>query len=492
VTGFLSAVGGLVIATLLSGCAIGGVDKTGSDTIELQLATIDGLVDSSGHMIGPATFVQALSKVSDGRIQVRVTTSYSGGTATSESELVRAIAAGDVDGGWPATRAFAGAGIAGLAAIEAPMTLTSLAAVQELAVGEGAELAMARLAGTGIRGLGLVPGSLRRPFGVDRFLLSTRDWKGIRFHSSNSPVQDEAIRTLGATPVSVAAAWRSMAAAGNLGGIESDVSQYFANGFSREAGWVASNIVLWPKMFVLSINADRWQGLSDQQRGWIQAAADRALQASIGAEYAEDHVARELCLRGVRFQSADPGQILELKQAVKPVIDRLAGDPAEATLLGAVQSAAVANPMPDAITVSVNCIGEDSAPAISDIPTTIAPIPDGTYRKQITEEDVADAGLTNNDGITGIWTLEVSDGHWSVSCRPLSSTGIDCGWADVSGELDSGTFMGDQTTAWMMSDRSGVVAPALQWSLDGRDLVFSGSNLSRGFETILKTYVRID
>ena len=121
-----------VAAAVLISC--GGdeaVDKTGGDTVALRLGTIDE-VNNNGQSFGPQAFVDALAEVSEGRLEVEVIEGYGEGTADSESDLVSAIASGELDGGWPSTRAFAEAGISGLEAVEAPMTITSYAAEKEL------------------------------------------------------------------------------------------------------------------------------------------------------------------------------------------------------------------------------------------------------------------------------------------------------------------------------------------------------------------------
>lgn len=501
------------LVLLATGCSPASTDKSGSDILLLHLATHDGQVNSNGYEYGPDTFLRALSEVSGDRIQVDVETEYGGMAASSESELVEAIAGGDVDGGWPSTRAFAGAGIPGLTAIEAPLTITSYAAEEELARGDAASLVMASLEGSGVKGLGLAVGPLRRPFGVTGFPLSARDWEGLRFRSFGSPVQTATIEALGGEAVQVGSDWPALAQAGELDGIEFDVAQYFANGFGPQAGKVVSNVVLWPKMFVLTLNQELWDSLTDQQRGWIQQAADQAVQASVDGDYPDDEIAWQLCARGVRFKAADPGQILAVREAVQPVIDRLAEDPDDAPLLLEVQGAADLHPNQDSITVQDSCTTVANLPDASDIPATLAPIPNGTYRKQVSEEDVAAAGLGNNDGTSGTWTLEVVDGHWLVSCRPLSAPGLDCGHTVDDDVLDAGSFYGDDHFVWMvpepalLAEAAGCKLPAdgsdghcpppqppaqLEWSLDGNDLVFSSSSQSLGFETILKPYVRID
>jgi hypothetical protein len=321
------------------------------------------------------------------------------------------------------------------------------------------------------------------------------------------------VKALGGTPVEVGTDWAALAADGGLDATEIDVAQYYANGYGSQAGKVVSNLVLWPEIFVLAINEDLWDDLNDQQRDWIQAAADEAVEASVAGDYPDTEIAWQLCPRGARFRAAGPGEVLAVHEAVEPVLDSLADDTLEAPLLSEVLAAADLHPQPDTITVEDSCETEATLPTESDIPTTVAPIPDGTYRKQIEVEDVIAAGLQNNDGTSGTWTLEVAGGKWYVSCRPLSSPGEDCGRTVDDDILDAGTFYGDDRVVWMkpesdvLAEATGCELPAgrseshchpptpptqLGWRLDGDDLVFSSPNLSLGFEVILKPYVRID
>jgi len=157
------AVAAAILVAACSGGADDAVDKSGNDTVVLRLATIDS-VNNNGQSYGPQAFVDALEQVSDGRLQVEVDETYGDGAADAESNIVEAIASGELDGGWPSTRAFAYAGISGLEAVEAPMTITSYAAEKALVSGPVADELLAQLDGTGVVGLGLAVGPLRRPF----------------------------------------------------------------------------------------------------------------------------------------------------------------------------------------------------------------------------------------------------------------------------------------------------------------------------------------
>ena len=104
ITACLAALATIGLAA--AGCTSGAADRSGGDVLLLRMATIDGYAVGSagGSLAGPETFVEQLEALSDGRIQVEVTTSYGGGAAGAETRLVKAIASGDLDGGWPARR----------------------------------------------------------------------------------------------------------------------------------------------------------------------------------------------------------------------------------------------------------------------------------------------------------------------------------------------------------------------------------------------------
>ena len=328
----------IVVVVMVAACSAETVDKAGGDTVVLQLASIDG-VNSNGQSFGVQEFVEALGEVSAGRLQVEVNDTYGDGAADAESSLVAGIASGEIDGGWPSTRAFSEAGIAGLEAVEAPMTITSYEAQKALVSDPAAEEMLQSLDGSGVIGLGLSVGPLRRPFSKTP-LLDPEDWAGARFRVFNSPVQTDAIRALGAEPVNVGFEWREQILAGELQGAEFDIAQYQANGYTTEVGNVTSNVVLWPKMFVLSISEARFETLTEEQQTWVREAAERGVQASVEADYDETTPAMELCESGMRFLEATPQQVTGLSDMLAPVIDQMAGDPDIGPSLARIQEVA--------------------------------------------------------------------------------------------------------------------------------------------------------
>jgi TRAP-type C4-dicarboxylate transport system substrate-binding protein len=502
---------GLIVLSASAACG-DAADKAGGQVLTLRLASIDQ-INGNGQSFGPQAFVDALGKVSGGRLKVEVKNDFGGGAAAAETDLVKAIAAGDIDGGWPATRAFAGAGIGGLQAIEAPMTINSYAAEKALVTGPAAKTVLAQLDGTTVVGLGLAVGPLRRPFAATSPLLAPADWKGVRFRTYNSSVQADAMAALGATPVNIGFGWIDEVRAGKLRGVELDIAQYAHNDESTVAGNVTGNIVLWPKMFVLSLSKKRFDALSDQQRGWVRDAAAQAVAASAAATYDETGVAKELCGKGTRFVDASPDQVAAMRASLKPVIDKLAADPRNGPVLDAIQTVGAEHPAAEVPNVELSCRQSVSpAPAADDVPATKSGLPDGVYRVELTVADVTGAGLDNHAGESGIWTLTVRKGTYEMRCRPIDDAGLDCGHSVSDKPLDVGDLRGRGDLVYFVPDllrlskvsgcklppaeiTPGSCPPAgpyrLNWSAAGASLSFTDLSRLEGKELVIEPYRKI-
>jgi TRAP-type C4-dicarboxylate transport system substrate-binding protein len=501
----------IAVISMTAACgAVAKADKAGSDSVVLKLASIDE-VNNNGQSFGPQAFVDGLSKISGGRLNVEVATDYGNGDPEAESDLVKAIAAGKLDGGWPATRAFARAGINGLEVVEAPMTITSYTAEKALVTGPVADTLLTRLKDTGVLGLGLAVGPLRRPFAANRPLLSPKDWKGTAIRVYNSPIQAEAVSALGATPVNLGFSWIDEVQTGKIRGAEFDIAQYVANGNTTEAGNITANVVLWPKVFVLSINQKRFDSLSTQQRRWVREAADQAVQASVDATYDETTPARSLCSVGARFSWASADQMSAMRNSLRPVLDRLAADPTSGPLLEQIDAIAAKYPQPAVPDVPDDCRHGTSAPrTASAIPAKKSHLPDGIYRQQVTVADVEAAGLSNNDGFSGTWTLTVRHATYEVRCRPIANAGKDCGNSVFDGPLEVGALRGTGANLYFvpnaarlsqvtgcklppsrtLNDHCGPDDPyRVNWKVSGDELTFSGYD--SGYSLGLKPWTKI-
>jgi len=449
------AVIAIMVLTMTAACqTTQGADKTGGDTVVLTLATFEPGPNANGQNHGPEAFVENLGKVSQGRLKVELKTDYGDGAADAESQIVRAIASREVDGGWPATRAFARAGVPGLEVVEAPLTIASYAAQKALVSGPVAGKLLARLDGSGVVGLGLTVGPLRRPFAAGQPLLAPEDWKGMTFRVFNSPVQADAVRALGATPADLSISFIDQIKEGTLRGAELDIAQYERNGNGPEAGNVTANVVLWPKVFVLALSQKRFDALTPQQQAWVREAAAQAVKASVDAPYEEATAARTLCARGARFYDASPGQVQGLRSRFRPVLDKLAADPTSAQLLGDLQAIAAQHPGPEAPAVPASCRGgvTTNNGSLGPVPTALSALADGVYRRQVTHDDVAAVGGDPGDHPAGIWTLTVRRGTYEVRCRPVPGPGQVCGGTVEDRPLEVGDLRGTGKIVYFVPD----------------------------------------
>jgi len=99
-------------------------------------------------------------------------------------------------------------------------------------------------------------------------------------------------------------------------------------------------------MPVITMSRARYESLTGHQREWLRAAAEEAVRASAAHPYDDSAIARRLCGQGVRVSDASVRQLAELRNAVRPVLDALARDPATAPSLAQVLTAAAAAPEP--------------------------------------------------------------------------------------------------------------------------------------------------
>jgi hypothetical protein len=395
------------------------------------------------------------------------------------------------------------------------MALTSHDAEDALITGAGSDLALGALDGTGVKGLALAAGPLRRPFATSGPLLDPSDWVGVRFRTFHSEIESAAISALGGTPVDAGVTWSNLALEGRLGGVELDIAQYAANGFSDEAPYVTTNVVLWPKVLVLAMSKDRFDSLTDQQRDWVLEAAQAARQASLDGSYDDDASVIELCGRGVSFRPATDQQLTRLRKALTPIWAQLEGEAAESALMAAVRSIADRFPEPEAPTVPDGCKVDKEHPGPASVLNSRRPseLPDGVYRVEIPTSVVEDAGVSNGPGWSGTWTLRVRGATYALYCRPLDAPGKDCGnvlRAD-DGAYEAGFLRGAEhsvafvSNAKLLSSLTGCDQPAsmdaghcettptyaVTWTLNDDILTFGDIAGSDAFHLTLRPWRRI-
>ena len=486
----------LASAVAVTACdATARADKAGGRTTVIRLATIDE-VNNNGQSFGPEEFVAALEDESGGRLKVEIQGEYGAGVASAESDLVEAIAAGEVDGGWPSVRAFANAGLPGLEAVEAPLTLSSIAAQKALVTGPVGDEVLSRLDGTGVVGLGLAVGELRRPFAREGALLGLDDWKDQPFRVYHSPTEAAAVTALGAEPMNLGFVELGDALErGSLRGVDGAIAGAAYSGGNGVTTHVTTNVVLWPKVFVLAVSDKLLDRLTDEQRTWVRAAAERAVRASAEASYDESDAAAQLCRGGYQFSEADDSELAALRRAVRPVLDELAASATDEGLLAQIQEIAQAHPGPEPIDLPEECSTDvDGVDRVGAVPAEVSSLPEGSYRVEVSTADLERASITSAGGLSGTWTLQVDGGTYQFFCRPLDDPGTDCGHAVYDGPLEVGDLKGTGHVVYFVSrpdllaELTGCSLPPstsrpgacwttepyrMTWAIDGDELTLS-------------------
>jgi TRAP-type C4-dicarboxylate transport system substrate-binding protein len=409
----LTAVG---LAT--AGCTGGPAAKAGEGTATLRFATVGDSINPTRESHDVSDFVDEVSRLSDGRLHINFDLGVGNGGASGEADLLKSIQHGTYDGGWDATRAFAPAGFGAFDAVEAPLVIQSYPVEQQFVTSVLADHMMRRLYGTGLVGLGIMAGPLRRPFAVARPLLEPSDWAGITFRIENSPVQLATVAALGAKAVVTGttgfdAAIRGPSAAG---GQEFDLFQYDRDGFANAEPYVTANVVLWPKPYALVMNAKRFASLTKQQQQWVRQAAKGAVHESATSPFNEDSAVQRLCLTGLRFSDATPGQLAELHAAIAPVYDQLRRDPTTARDLEALKAMEGTNKVSEP-TVPSTCRGTAPTSSVVDANIkTLPQLPDGSYRVSVTASDLERYGAEPGHAAdnAGTSTLTIRRGTYAL------------------------------------------------------------------------------
>src|SRR5262249_5044181 len=147
----------------------------------------------------------------------------------------------------------------------------------------------------GLKGLGILPGSLRRPTGITKTFTGPQDFAGARIGYFPSAVGEKTLKTLGATPVGWASEGTSVSGFDAVETQVRSVPQYVPVMRS-----VTANVVLWPRPNVLVATPKAYQGLTEQQRSWLHSALRYAVAPIVQSELHIDEDLGILC-RNAQF-----------------------------------------------------------------------------------------------------------------------------------------------------------------------------------------------
>jgi TRAP-type C4-dicarboxylate transport system substrate-binding protein len=266
-----------------------------------------------------AAFLENVERLAEGRLRLEL---ISGWTSPRERDGERTVledlARGVADLAWAGARSVGAAfGIRSLDPLHAPLLFPNEEAVRRFLTVAELDPLLAPLREVGIAGLALLPGGMRRPFGITAPLVGPDDWSGkvIRTHGSLPAIAS--FRALGATPVLRAPAEEGGRRAVGIDGMDLHPRAVAAWGY---AGWLTWNVPLWPRIILVAGNARRLERLSSGERAVLEEAA-RLATAQTAERLPRENTDR---LRdSVSLVEASEDDLSLLYQRLRPVHDEL-------------------------------------------------------------------------------------------------------------------------------------------------------------------------
>src|SRR5215207_1744961 len=242
----------LLIAALLAGCDSDNSDRAGGD--KPVKAKVLVMANVNGELGELEAFDDAVGRVSGGRLRIKWLNEYGKGRdGNAEVNLIRDVSAGKADLGWAGTRVFDELGEPAFNPLHAPMLVDSYELEEKVLSDPLVDPMLESLGDLGVRGVGVLPGPLRRPLGR-RPLRGPRDWAGARISESGGAQVEASLRSLGAT-VSYDSPTRREAPE-SLDGIETHVAAVPGNHYHYDFPYLTDNVVLWPRPLVLFAGPD--------------------------------------------------------------------------------------------------------------------------------------------------------------------------------------------------------------------------------------------
>ena len=412
-----------LLALALCGC--GGASRVGASSGDPHVLTFLNPIDDKQEATLFATEVERLSK---GRLRIRVMPSSHLRQTDGEAAAIRDVRSGRYDLGWAGSRAWPGS----LRALGAPLLVDSYALEERIAKDAVAKRMLDGVRASGVVGLGIVPGPIRRPLGLGRRLAAPSDFRGLAIGEARSPVADATLRALGADPVAVPVELDPR----RLDGLEAPAAAVYGRHLDGTGAHMTGNVSLWPRPVVFFANDAAFVKLTDDEREILRAAARSAIPKAAEAQRSnEAEAAANLCRsHRLAFDTASPADLRALRAAVAPVYRDLERDPATR----------------DAIAEIAAIKRELGAPP-ADLPACHAPAaPHEPARTPLDGAWQMDSGRAASgpdllDENWGHWIFVFERGRFAITQENRTS----CTWG-----YGTYTVHGDRTT-WLFTDGGG-------------------------------------
>ena len=390
------------------GCNSRGASKAGGAPEAAPAGTMTLTFASGDPRPVDRTFAALVAKYSGGHLKLH-TIYYNARSTSVDVTLAAALAAGKLDVGDVASRAWESQGIGAFRAFQVPFLVTSRALLDRAVTGPAAAGMLAALKPAKVTGLAIVPTGIR-------YLLSTHpltdpaQFYGAKIRINASATSSEVISALGATPVTNIASGPPAVQAlrdGRLAAIEADPVGAMMNGYLRVAPYVVVNAPLYAKTTTLAVSSAALAKLPAADADWLRKAAVQAA-ASQAANNPDRVDWASMCGQGAKPLAVTPSQFQALHAAEASTYADLAGDPVTTLAIDRIGGLATTEPQMD---TWATCHGVGASAS----PTKAL---DGRYGTNFTQAEVAASGDCTDCGNAGTYTLAIHDGRYALF-RPV-------------------------------------------------------------------------
>jgi TRAP-type C4-dicarboxylate transport system substrate-binding protein len=396
-----------LLSLAVMACSPDSTSKAGGDEppLVLQMGTNDFPGRPTSDQI--EEFAARVADISEGRIQIEAEWEVGGRSTPDWDQVVaRRVISGELDMGNIPSRAWDTEGVTSLRALNAPFLITTDGLLDQVVSGDLTDEMLSGLDGAGVVGLALLPEGLRHPFGFATPLLGPDDYDGVIIRSPTSATVEAIFNAFGATVTDDEI--NPATQAGMESGYQFD-----------PAGPGTGNVVFFPKVNTVVINAGVFDRLTNDQQGVLEQAAEETLQWSIDTRVSDVEEAAAFCERGGSVVFADQASLTALETAVAPVYAELESDAQTKDLIAAIkqmkQGLQVAATAPVACGAAIPAGGDAEATG-PEVSTDAGDFPQGSFRVENTEESLMAQGMDESDAFNyqGVWTLTFDEGALSI------------------------------------------------------------------------------
>jgi TRAP-type C4-dicarboxylate transport system substrate-binding protein len=359
----------LVAVVVLTVAACAGGNKAGGASGKRAIVLTFASTWISGEPVQLMSFQDELAKLSGGTIRIDFRGDWRAGDHHQALDTIRDVRAGKADLGWVDAYAWGWLGVHSFDPLIAPFLINSYPLEQQVFARGIPQRMLVGVWRAGVVGIGVLPGPMRKVYGLQRRLVSPADFQGVAF-GVHGPLAAATLRALGARPRQR----YSKEPLAGFGGTESPLLS-FANLYLDSAGsYLGGNLNLWPSPLVLFASPKIFHSLSAAQQLALRQAGAAAVAPAMSGTVQDDKSAIEtLCARHrLTFVNLTQAQLRALVRAVAPVYGRLSRDGATHRSISEIQALKRRTSPPPAI----------KCPRIPTISGKATPI-DGTWQMTV-------------------------------------------------------------------------------------------------------------